>query len=360
MTRSRRAAQPGKVRAARLTDLAALGRAVAPVPVGRRRHALARAAGQRPADRRVQPVPPAARCLPAARPACTSTRRTAGSPGLVRVEREAVRDEWTIVELDAVGHGRCRRHPLPPRPAAAARGREARRRPLPRRLRRRRRQRRAVHAGRLRPLRRGAHPVPRPATSRCRRRGRDERAAGGRHPAGHAARRARPRRACTPPSTPAPVAAPRGASASPTGSARGRTGASRARASTPILRFADVEGVRPGVAGRRPGRDRSSTASSRSASRRRTSRTTSRSSPARRPTSSALVDFGLGVIAGPDATGRRPRRDHGVIAPVRTYESPIDRRLEEAGFESIATRHAADEGNPRPRRRAGPRAGRVR
>jgi hypothetical protein len=26
-----------------------------------------------------------------------------------------------------------------------------------------------------------------------------------------------------------------------------------------------------------------------------------------------------------------------VIAPVRTYEAPIDRRLEEAGFDSIAS-----------------------
>ena len=32
-----------------------------------------------------------------------------------------------------------------------------------------------------------------------------------------------------------------------------------------------------------------------------------------------------------DATGQ------GVIAPVRTYESPIDRRLEEEGFDTIAT-----------------------
>ena len=45
--------------------------------------------------------------------------------GLVRVEREAVRDEWTIVELDAVGHGQRGRHPLPAGPAAPARGREA-------------------------------------------------------------------------------------------------------------------------------------------------------------------------------------------------------------------------------------------
>jgi hypothetical protein len=61
-----------------------------------------------------------------------------------------------------------------------------------------------------------------------------------------------------------------------------------------------------------------------------------------------LVRFGLGVIAA--RTGRSEargegrgegrgvdRHDHGVIAPVRTYESPVDRRLEEAGFETVAT-----------------------
>jgi hypothetical protein len=49
----------------------------------------------------------------------------------------------------------------------------------------------------------------------------------------------------------------------------------------------------------------------------------------------ALVDFGLGVIAARTPRGDH-RHDHGVFAPVRTYESPIDRRLEEAGFDSIA------------------------
>ena len=47
---------------------------------------------------------------------------------------------------------------------------------------------------------------------------------------------------------------------------------------------------------------------------------------------SALIEYGLGIIA---ARGDR-RYDHGVIAPVRTYESPIDRRLEDAGFRSVA------------------------
>jgi hypothetical protein len=49
-----------------------------------------------------------------------------------------------------------------------------------------------------------------------------------------------------------------------------------------------------------------------------------------------LIDFGLGVIAARTTKGGDHRHDRGVIAPVRTYEAPIDRRLEEAGFASIA------------------------
>lgn len=48
-----------------------------------------------------------------------------------------------------------------------------------------------------------------------------------------------------------------------------------------------------------------------------------------------LIRFALGVIAA-RAEGTGPGR-RGVITPVRTYESPIDRRLEEEGFEAIAT-----------------------
>lgn len=50
-----------------------------------------------------------------------------------------------------------------------------------------------------------------------------------------------------------------------------------------------------------------------------------------------LVDFALGIIAARTQRGSGHRHDQGVIAPVRTYESPIDRRLEEAGFDTIAT-----------------------
>jgi hypothetical protein len=51
----------------------------------------------------------------------------------------------------------------------------------------------------------------------------------------------------------------------------------------------------------------------------------------------ALIEFGLGVIAGQTGRGTDPRRDHGVLAPVRTYEAPLDNCLQEAGFEAIAT-----------------------
>ena len=50
-----------------------------------------------------------------------------------------------------------------------------------------------------------------------------------------------------------------------------------------------------------------------------------------------LVEYGLGVIAARSTRDGDRRYDHGVIAPVRTYESPIDRRLEEVGFETIST-----------------------
>jgi hypothetical protein len=48
-----------------------------------------------------------------------------------------------------------------------------------------------------------------------------------------------------------------------------------------------------------------------------------------------LIRYALGVISS-RADGSTLHRQ-GVLAPVRTYESPIDRRLEEEGFASIAT-----------------------
>ena len=49
-----------------------------------------------------------------------------------------------------------------------------------------------------------------------------------------------------------------------------------------------------------------------------------------------LVDFGLGLIGARISKGGSCP-DSGVLAPVRTYELPIDRRLEEAGFAGLAT-----------------------
>jgi hypothetical protein len=54
--------------------------------------------------------------------------------------------------------------------------------------------------------------------------------------------------------------------------------------------------------------------------------------PERDPT--ALIRYGLSVIAERTHGAQRP--DHGVIAAVRTYEAPIDHRLEDAGFEAVA------------------------
>jgi hypothetical protein len=52
---------------------------------------------------------------------------------------------------------------------------------------------------------------------------------------------------------------------------------------------------------------------------------------------SDLINLGLGEIARQTGRNGTNRPNHGVLAPVRTYESPADRRLEEAGFAEIAT-----------------------
>ena len=134
-------------------------RAVASVPGRGILDAVAGPAGQRSADRRVQPVPAAARRVPAARP---DVRLRGGRPsrrpdqGRARVVPRRVDDRGARRDrlLDR------RRHPVPARPAARPRGVEAWRCPAPRRLRRPGRQRRAVHAGRVHALRRGGRPVP--------------------------------------------------------------------------------------------------------------------------------------------------------------------------------------------------------
>jgi hypothetical protein len=49
-----------------------------------------------------------------------------------------------------------------------------------------------------------------------------------------------------------------------------------------------------------------------------------------------LVRFGLGVIAN-RGDRRVGRPDRGILSPVRTYESPLERRLEEEDFEFVAS-----------------------
>ncbi len=49
-----------------------------------------------------------------------------------------------------------------------------------------------------------------------------------------------------------------------------------------------------------------------------------------------LIEFGLGLVRGRVQKGGSCP-DTGVLSPVRTYELPIDRRLEEAGFSNLAT-----------------------
>ena len=56
--------------------------------------------------------------------------------------------------------------------------------------------------------------------------------------------------------------------------------------------------------------------------------------------SSPLIRYGLGLIgerSGGKQRSANPAHQHGVMACVRTYESPIDHRLEEQGMEAIAT-----------------------
>lgn len=51
----------------------------------------------------------------------------------------------------------------------------------------------------------------------------------------------------------------------------------------------------------------------------------------------ALIGYGLGIIEARTSKNGDHRHDHGVIAPVRTYESPIDRRLEDVGFDRVSS-----------------------
>jgi hypothetical protein len=53
---------------------------------------------------------------------------------------------------------------------------------------------------------------------------------------------------------------------------------------------------------------------------------------------SELIGYGLGVIGERSGSraGEHSRQERGIVTAVRTYEAPLDRRLEDAGFETIA------------------------
>ena len=323
---------PGKVRAARLTDLAALGEL----------------------SRLCQSDDPTTRSLglPVSGPPIgvfSLFRLPLGAfrpndlmyvyeedgriAGLIRVERESTRDEWTIVELDAVGmadagdiryrlvnqllregakRGAARFHVA----CADADGNVELMM-----------QAGFIRYGEEQIMFRDRRPRAAGAVGRqggpCRA-----------DPAGAGARRARRCTGCTRPRRRVRSRVS-SRSASPIGSARAIIPACRARASHRSCaspRSSPTSRRRRTVARTGP----SSMASSRSVSPRKISRTISRCLSGRRPISSALIAFGLGIIEARTSKGGEHRHDHGVIAPVRTYEAPIDARLEDAAFGSVA------------------------
>jgi hypothetical protein len=58
---------------------------------------------------------------------------------------------------------------------------------------------------------------------------------------------------------------------------------------------------------------------------------------------SALIRYGMGIIGERTAAGRldrvarHSRIERGIVSAVRTYEKPLDRRLEDQGFAAVAT-----------------------
>ena len=208
----------------------------------------------------------------------------------------------------------------------------------------------------LHALRRGAHPVPGGRDARCpkpwsddaRRRLPDPPDDAARRAAARPAVRARDARARSPASRP---------SGCPTGSARATHWRVPRSSLTPILRFADVEGfVQASPDGGKDGTQLDGFLQIGVAK---------EDQPhylkvIARPEADVadLIDFGLGRHRGAHDEGRRPSsrpRGHRPRANLRITDRPapgggrlrLDRQ-----------RHPADEGNPRPRRRAGPRAGR--
>ena len=324
----------GKVRAARLTDLAALGELSRLCQSDGADTRSLGPAGERPADRRLQPVPPAARRLPAERP---DVRLRGGRPASPASSASSARASatsgrsWSSTRVGMADAGDIRYRLVQQLLREGAKRGAAR-----------------FHVAcadadgnvelfmQAGFMRYGEERVLFAPGRQAPARAVDGRAGGGRRdPRRRSALDALALSRLYAAATPAPVArleAIRLADWERQGTHWRVPRSSLA----PILRFADVEGfVQAAPDGGRTapqldgflqvGRREGGPAA-----------LPQGHGPARgRP--SALVGFGLGVIAARPSRRTVATREHGVIAPVRTYESPIDRRLEEAGFDSIAS-----------------------
>ena len=332
ITRSPRSAGSGKVRVARLTDLAALGE-------------LSRLCQDEAASTRSLGLPVSGRPigvfslfrlpLGAFQPHDLMYVYEEGGrlSGLIRVERDTVRDEWTIVELDGIGAGQAGdiRFRLVNRVVrdAAKRG--------PWRLHVACADRDGnvelfMQAGFARYgdemilHRSGDQELPATWTEKEMR-----------------ARRIRP---ATPldalplarlyaAATPQPVQRLEGIRL-PDWERQGTNWRVPRSSLAPILRFADVEGfVQESAAGGKDGTSLDGFAQIGVAKEDQPHYLKLMSRPD--ADVADLASFSLGVIRARTDKDGSSSRQHGVIGPVRTYESPVDRRLEDAGFGTIAT-----------------------
>lgn len=332
MTEARTARAGGKVRPARLTDLAALGE-------------LSRLCQSDGAETRSLGLPLSGPPigvfslfrlpLGAFRPndLMYVYEQDGRIAGLVRVEREAVRDEWTIVELDAVG---------------MADAGDIRYRLVQQLLREGAKRGAArfhvacadldgnvellMQAGFMRfgeeqiLARPGDRPLPTPWSDK-------RAAAAGIRPAAPLDALALARLYAS--ATPAPVVRLE-AIRLPDWERQGTHWRVPRSSLTPILRFADVEVfVQVAPDGGRDGTELCGFVQVGVAKEAQPHYVKVVAKPG--ADASALVGYALGVIAARSTKDGDRHSEHGVIAPVRTYESPIDRRLEDAGFDSIAS-----------------------
>jgi hypothetical protein len=339
------ATRTGRVRAARITDLAAVGelsRLAHPAPPEPRVGGSDRAAAQ---TRELDP-PTRSLGLPvtASHVSVFSLFRMplgAFQPhdqmyvyeeegrlaGLARVERDANRDEWTVVELDAIDHGDAgdirfrlvqhllrdgsRRGAARFHVACADRGGNVE---LFMQAGFARYGEEAIlfRPGQRFPALRGLDPAGlgiRPAVS------------------GDALELARLYRRVTP----APVAHLEGYRLPDWEHLRDRSSVPRTSL-TPILRFADVEAYVQ--EGGEPGGGLAAMLQVGVAKEQQPHYMRVLSLPGHDP--AGLIRFGLALIGRRSGSPRSPERGHGVMSCVRTYESPVDRRFEEQGMETIA------------------------